>query len=311
MKHFLWVEKYRPQSVEDCILPKEIKKIFQDIVNQGIIPNLLLCGGPGMGKTTIAKAMCNELGCSYMVLNSSDERGIDVLRTKMKAYASAKSMDGSRKVLILDEADHLTPDAQAAMRGFMEDFSPNCSFVLTCNYKNKIIDAIHSRCSTVEFSIKSSQKEKVVIDAYKRLSFILKSENITFSPEVLGQVIVKHFPDFRKTINELQKFASNSGAIDEGILSSFRDVNFSSLFSSLKDKNYTKTREWVLNNSDMDQATLYRAIYDNIKDYVDQQSLPQIVVILAEFSYKSSFSVDPEICTLACLVEIMTNVKWR
>lgn len=311
MKHFLWVEKYRPQTVADCILPSSIKKIFQDIVSQGNIPNLLLCGGPGMGKTTIAKAMCNELGCSYMVLNSSDERGIDVLRTKMKTYASSKSIDGSRKVLILDEADHLTPDAQAAMRGFMEDFSPNCSFILTCNYKNKIIDAIHSRCSTVEFFIKPACKERVVIDAYKRMSHILNSENIKFSQEVLGQVIIKYYPDFRKTINELQKFSSNCGEINEGILANFKDANFSSLFGALKDKNYTKAREWVINNSDMDQASLYRGIYDNIKDYIDQQSVPQVVVILAEFSYKSSFSVDPEICTLACLVELMTNIKWR
>lgn len=311
MKNFLWCEEYRPQVVSDCILPSYIKKIFQGIVSQKNIPNLLLCGGPGMGKTTIAKAMCNELDCSYMILNSSDERGIDVLRTKMKTYASSKSIDGSRKVLILDEADHLTPDAQAAMRGFMEDFSPNCSFILTCNYKNKIIEAIHSRCSTVEFSVKAASKEKMIIDAYKRMSFILTKENIKFSPEVLGQVILKYFPDFRKTINELQKFASNCGEINEGILANFKDANFSTLFTALKDKNYTKAREWVINNSDLDQASLYRGIYDNIKDYVDQQSLPQVVIILAEFSYKSSFSVDPEICTLACLVELMTNVKWR
>ncbi len=311
MEHFLWVEKYRPNVVADCILPLHIKSTFQEIVNKGQIPNLLLCGGPGMGKTTIAKAMCNELDCSYMLLNSSDERGIDVLRTKMKTYASAKSLDGSRKVLILDEADHLTPDAQAAMRGFMEDFAINCSFILTCNYKNRIIDAIHSRCSTVEFSIQKTDKEQVIKDVYRRISFILNSEKVTFKPEVVGQVILNFFPDFRKTINELQKFASNNKEINEGVLRQFRDANLTSLFKSMKDKNFTQVREWVVNNSDADQQALYRKIYDSIGEHIAKQSVPQSVICLADYQYKANFSVDPEICLLACLTELMVNLIWN
>lgn len=310
MEQYLWTEKYRPRKVDDCILPDYLKNTFNEYVAQGNIPNLLLTGGPGVGKTTAAKAMCNEIGCDFMLINGSDERGIDTLRTKIKQYASSVSFAGGRKVIIIDEADYLTPEAQAAMRGAIEEFAINCSFIFTCNYKSRLIEAIHSRCSVIEFKLKNGEKVKMATALMKRVEGILEAEGVTYDKRVVAEVIQKHFPDYRRVLNELQRYATN-GSIDVGILAQIAEVTLKELVGFLKDKDFGAMRKWVGANSDMDHAKLYRAIYDNMYDILKPESIPQAVIILGDYQYKMAFVADPEINTVACLTTIMMECEFR
>jgi DNA polymerase III delta prime subunit len=309
MEHYLWVERYRPKKVSDCILPKEIKNTFQEFVNTGNIPNLLLTGGPGVGKTTIAKAMCEEIGADCIVINGSDERGIDVLRTKIKQYASSVSFSGGRKVVIIDEADYLTPEAQAALRGAIEEFSSNCSFIFTCNFKSRLIEAIHSRCSVFEFKIKNGNKVKMAAAFMERVEQILKLENIDYDKAVIAEIIQKHFPDFRRALNELQRYSVN-GKIDVGVLTQIADVTLKDLMICLKKKDFPTVRKWVANNSDTDHTKIYRKIFDGLSEYLKPTSIPAAVVVLAKYQYQSAFVADQEINLVACLTEIMVECEF-
>ena len=308
-EHMLWVEKYRPKTIEDCILPQSIKDTFQEFVNQKKIPNLLLSGTAGVGKTTVAKALCNEVGCDYIIINGSDENGIDVLRTKIKSYASSVSLSGGRKVVIIDEADYLNPNSiQPALRGAIEEFSNNCSFIFTCNYKNRIIDPIHSRCTVIDFKV-NGNKAKLAALFFKRVESILENEKIDFEKQVVASLITKHFPDNRRILNELQRY-SLSGKIDSGILAQVSDVQIKELISALKDKDFGSARKWVVSNIDNDPALIYRKIYDSLYDYLKPQSIPQTVLILAKYQYQSAFCADQEINLMACLTEMMVECEF-
>jgi DNA polymerase III delta prime subunit len=309
MEHFLWTEKYRPQTVEDCILPERLKAVFQEYVNQKQIPNLLLAGGAGVGKTTIAKAMCNEVGCDFMILNGSDENGVDTIRVKIKNYASSMSFSGGRKVVILDEADYLTPNAQAILRNAIEEFAENCSFIFTCNYKSKIIEPLHSRCAVIEFGLKNGEKQKMAAAFFKRITHILDTEKVEFDEKVIAEVVKKHFPDFRRVINELQRY-SKLGKIDVGILSQIGDISISQIVKHLKEKDFTSVRKWAA-TTDIDSTTFFRKLYDALYDIVKPQSIPQAVLILADYQYKQAFVADQEINLVACLTEIMANVEFK
>ena len=310
MEHLLWAEKYRPQKIEDCILPDTIKSTFQEYVNRKEIPNLLLSGTAGVGKTTVAKALCNEVGCDYIIINGSDESGIDVLRNKIKNYASSVSLSGGRKVVIIDEADYLNPNStQPAMRGAIEEFASNCSFIFTCNYKNRIIDPIHSRCSVIDFKINGS-KAKMAAVFFKRVEWILEQENITYEKDVVAAVITKHFPDNRRVLNELQRY-SVSGTIDKGILSSVADVQLGDLLKALKEKDFASTRKWVTNNLDNDPTKIYRKLYDGLYEVLKPNSVPQLVLILAKYQYQAAFVADHEINMIACLTEIMVDCEFK
>ena len=310
MQHLLWVEKYRPKRVEDCILPDTIKSTFQEYVNKKEIPNLLLSGSAGVGKTTIAKALCEEVGCDYIVINGSDESGIDVLRTKIKHYASSVSFTGGRKVIIIDEADYLNPNStQPALRGAIEEFSSNCSFIFTCNFKNRIIDPIHSRCSVVDFKI-NGNKAKMAAQFFKRVEWILEQEKIKYDKEVVAAVITKHFPDNRRILNELQRY-SVSGVIDKGILSNVTDIQLDNLVKGLKEKDFPVVRKWVTNNLDNDPARIYRKLYDTLYEQLKPNSVPQLVLHLAKYQYQAAFVADHEINMTACLTEIMVDCVFK
>ena len=307
----LWVEKYRPQKIEDCILPSELKQTFQQFVDNGECPNLLLSGSAGCGKTTVAKAMLEQLGCTYMMINGSEESGIDVLRNKIKNFASTVSMDGKRKYVILDEADYLNPQStQPALRGFMEEFSKNCGFILTCNFRNRIIEPLHSRCSTVEFLIPTEERPKLAGQFMKRVQTILKDEGINSNDKVVAKLIEKFFPDWRKVLNELQRYGA-SGEIDAGILVNISENSVKELISFLKNKEFTNVRRWIVNNLDNDPARIYRRLYDSLYDNLDSSTIPHAVIILADYSYKSAFVADQEINLLACMTEIMSQVKFK
>jgi DNA polymerase III delta prime subunit len=296
--------------VEDCILPESIKNTFLEYVNRKEIPNLLLSGSAGVGKTTIARALCEEVGCDYIVINGSDESGIDVLRNKIKNYASSVSFTGGRKVIIIDEADYLNPNStQPALRGAIEEFSLNCSFIFTCNFKNRIIDPIHSRCAVVDFKINGS-KAKMASQLFKRIEWVLKEEGVTYDKEVVAAVITKHFPDNRRILNELQRY-SVSGTIDKGILTSVSDVQLGELTKGLKEKDFAAARKWVTNNLDNDPVKIYRKLYDSLYESLKSQSVPQMVVILARYQYQAAFVADHEINMIACLTEIMMDCEFK
>ena len=309
MEHLLWCEKYRPAKVDDCILPDAIKSTFKDYVSRKEIPNLLLSGSAGVGKTTIAKALCQEVGCDYLVINGSDENGVDTIRVKIKNYASSVSLAGGRKVIIIDEADYLTPNAQAILRASIEEFASNCSFIFTCNFKNRIIDPIHSRCSVIDFKVNGS-KAKMANAFFKRVEWILEQEGITYDKEVVAAVITKHFPDNRRILNELQRY-SVSGSIDKGILGSVADVQLGALVTSLKEKDFASTRKWVTSNLDNDPAKIYRKLYDTLYELLKPNSVPQLVLILAKYQYQAAFVADHEINMIACLTEIMVDCEFK
>ena len=311
MEEFLWTEKYRPKKVSECILPDRIKKVFQEYVNTKSIPNLMLTGTAGVGKTTIAITMCEEIGLNHLFINSSEERGIDTLRTKIKGYASTVSLVGGRKVIILDEADYITPEAQAALRGAIEEFSNNCTFIFTCNFKSRLIEALHSRCSVIDFALLGDEKPKMAASFFNRISEILTKENITYEKNVLIEITKKYFPDYRRTLNELQRYSTN-GSIDTGILAQITSVrNIQDLIRYLKDKNFSDMRKWVVVNSDLDPARVYRKIYDSLYEYMKPESIPQAVVILAKYQYQSAFVADQEINLVACLTEIMIDTEMK
>ena len=308
---FLWVEQYRPKTVDDCVLPQNLKNTFKEFVDQGNIPNVILSGGPGVGKTTIAKAVLDEIGATYMMVNGSEESGIDVLRTKIKNFASTVSLEGGRKYLILDEADYLNPQStQPALRGFMEEFHKNCGFILTCNYKNRLIEPLHSRCSVIDFTIPKSEKPNLAMDFMKRVVGILQDENVEYDKKVLIEVIQRHFPDWRRILNELQRY-SVSGRIDAGILVDMAEINIKELMKFMKEKEFTNVRRWVVNNLDMDAVRLYRSVYDSLYTFIDPSSIPHAVCILAEYQYKGAFAADQEINTLACFTEMMARCKFK
>jgi DNA polymerase III delta prime subunit len=308
-EQFLWVEKYRPRTIKDCILPDSMKLMFQEFVDQDNIPNMLLSGTAGTGKTTIARALCEELGCDYIIINGSEESGIDVLRTKIKDFASTVSLTGKVKVVILDEADYLNPNStQPALRGFIEEFSNNCRFIFTCNYKNRIIAPLHSRTTVVEFKIEKDDKPKVAAKFFKRLTDILAKENVEYDQRVVAEVLNKHFPDYRRVLNELQRYSS-SGKIDAGLLVNVSDANMKELTSALKEKDFKKMRTWVVNNLDNDPAMIFRKLYDTLMTDVVQ--VPQLVLLLADYQYKAAFVADAEINLVACLTEIMAACEFK
>jgi len=310
MEHLLWTEKYRPQAVGDCILPDRLKKPFQEYVDQSNIPNLLLSGGAGVGKTTIAKAMCNEIGCDSLVINGSDESGIDTFRVKIKNYASSVSLAGGRKVIIIDEADYLNPNStQPALRNAIEEFAGNCSFIFTCNFKNRIIDPLHSRCAVVDFTLRNGEKAKMASSFMKRITKILKDESVEYDDKVIVELIKKHFPDFRRVINELQRY-SQFGKIDVGILSQLGDVPIEKIVGHIKDKNFGEVRKWGVTN-DVDSNTLFRKLYDALYEKLKPHSIPKAVLILADYQYKAAFVADQEINTVACLTELMVECDFQ
>jgi DNA polymerase III delta prime subunit len=308
---FLWVEKYRPQKIDDCVLPEALKKTFKEYISKGELPNFLLCGTAGTGKTTVAKALCNEIGAEYMFINGSEESGIDVLRTKIKSFASSVSLTDAKKVVILDEADYLNPNStQPALRAFIEEFSNNCRFILTCNFKNRIIEPLHSRCAVIEFKIDNAEKKNMLEGFFKRTRQILTQENIEFDPQVVAEMLTKYFPDFRRILNELQRY-SVSGKIDTGILVNVSEESYKSLIKFMKEKDFTEVRKWVGKNSDTDSVSLFRQLYDSASTIMEPVSVPQLILILAEYQYKAAFVADHELNNMAAMTEIMANCKFK
>ena len=308
---FLWVEKYRPKTVDDCILPDTLKKTFQEFVNQKNVPNLLLSGPAGCGKTTIAKAMLEELGCDYIVINGSMNGNIDVLRNEIRNYASAVSFTGGRKYVILDEADYLNANStQPALRNFMEEYSANCGFIMTCNFKNRIIEPLHSRCSVVEFKINKSDKPAMASQFHKRVLNILQEEGITYDANAVAALVMKHMPDWRRTLNELQRYSAN-GSIDSGILAGIDEASFKNLVDHLKNKKFSEVRKWAVENADIDISVLFRNFYDNASQYFEQDSIAILIMILARYQYQAAFVADPEINLCAAMAEIMGECRLK
>ena len=308
---FLWVEEYRPKTIDDCILPQSLKTLFTSFIQKGELSNILLSGPPGIGKTTVAKALCDQLNCDWIMINGSQEGGIDVLRNKIQNFASTVSLSGGKKVVILDEADYLNPQStQPALRGFIEEFHKNCRFILTCNFKNRLIDPLHSRFSTIEFRIANKDKPKLASKLFERAVYILKEHNIDYDEPVLAELIKKHFPDFRKLINELQRY-SVSGKIDAGILVNISDENLKTLLSHLKGKDFTEMRKWVVHNLDNDPVKIFRRIYDSMYEHLQPATIPHAVLIIADYQYKSAFVADQEVNLVACLTELMSQVKFK
>lgn len=311
MNEVLFVEKYRPHTIADCILPEEYKNTFQSYVDRKEIPHLLLCGGPGTGKTTVARALCDEIGCDYLMINGSDESGIDTFRVKIKNYASSMSLGGGKKVIIIDEADYLNPNSvMPALRGAMEEFAHNCTFIMTCNYKNRIIEPLHSRCAVIEFKLRKEDRPKMAMAFMKRATEILNNEKIPFDKAVLAEVVKKHFPDYRRILNELQRY-SVSGKIDAGILSSVADVSINELVSALKDQNFGAMRKWVADFGSDESSRIYRKIYDSLYDIMDKSTIPNAVVILAKYQYQDAFVADRELNLVAALTEMMSECQFN
>ena len=308
---FLWVEQYRPKTIEDCILPESLKSLFSSFIKKGELSNMLFSGTPGIGKTTVAKALCEQMNCDWIMINGSEEGGIDVLRNKIKNFASTVSLSGGKKVVILDEADYLNPQStQPALRGFVEEFHKNCRFILTCNFKNRIIEPLHSRFSNIEFKVNPKDKPKLASKLFERAIHILKEQNISYEDKVLVELITKHFPDFRKLINELQRY-SVSGSIDAGILVNVSDENLKTLVTHLKNKEFSDMRKWVVNNLDNDPVKIFRKIYDTLYTNLEPSTIPHAVLIIADYQYKSAFVADQEINLVACLTELMSQVKFK
>ena len=313
MSDFIWVEKYRPTTIDECILPKGIKKTFQDFVGRGEIPNMLLSGPPGIGKTTVAKALCHQLGADFYVINGSDEgRFLDTVRNNAKNFASTVSLtsDSKHKVIIIDEADNTTSDVQLLLRASIEEFSRNCRFIFTCNYKNKIIEPLHSRCSVVDFAINKRDKPTIAAEFFSRLNYILEQEKVETDKKVLAELINKHFPDWRRVLNECQRY-SVSGKIDSGILAAFSDIAVNDLIKNLKHKNFSEVRKWVVTNMDNDTSVLLRRIYDSLYDSLEHSSIPAAVLIIAKYQYQIAFVADQEINLLAALTEIMVECEFK
>jgi len=313
MSDFIWVEKYRPKTIEDCILPDNIKKTFKEFLNKGEIPNMLLAGPPGVGKTTVAKALCNELGVDFYVINGSDEgRFLDTVRNNAKNFASTVSLtsEAKHKVIIIDEADNTGNDVQLLLRAFIEEFAGNCRFIFTCNYKNKILEPLHSRCAVVDFSIRGKEKQQIAASFFQRLNFILEQERVETDKKVLIELINKHFPDWRRVLNECQRY-SVSGKIDSGILAAFSDVAVNDLIKNLKAKNFPEVRKWVNSNMDNDTSVLFRRIYDSLYESLVPNTIPAAVLVIAKYQYQMAFVADQEINMLACLTEIMVECEFK
>lgn len=310
IEQFLWMEKYRPRTINDCVLPKKIKKVFKDYIKKGELPNFLLCGPAGTGKTTAALAMCDEIGADVLFINASVDNGIDVLRTTINQFAATVSLTDAPKVVILDEADRLNATStQEGLRAFIEQYAHNCRFIFTCNYKSKIIAPLQSRCTTIDFIIPADEKDDIAVKFFTRANEILKLEGVEADPKVLATLIKRYFPDFRKTLNELQSY-STSGKIDVGILSSTSEEEYKKLFVALKTKNYGEARKWVAVNG-VDTSSLFRSLYDGASDLLEPSSVPQLVLLLADYQYKAAFAIDQEINTMAALTEIMSECKFK
>lgn len=311
-ENFLWVEKYRPKSIEECVLPMSLKSTFSDMVSKGEPQNLLLSGTAGVGKTTVAKALCNEMGCDWILVNCSEEGNIDTLRTKIRQFASTVSLSGdTRKVVILDEFDYSNANSiQPALRGAIEEFANNCRFILTCNYKSRIIEPIHSRCTCIDFILPPSEKPAIAAKMMERCSFILNQEGITYDKKILGQLIMKHFPDMRRILNELQRYGV-SGTIDVGILSSVAESEIKSLMVALRNKDFASVRRWAALNAESSPQDIFRKIYDSLTESLENQSIPEAILILAESQYRSAFVADQEINLVACLVQIMMSCAFK
>ena len=311
LEEFLWVEKYRPKTVEETILPVDLKAVFQQFVDQKNIPNLILSGSAGVGKTTIARAMLEQLECDYIVINGSMNGNIDTLRNEILNFASTVSLQGGRKYVILDEADYLNANStQPALRNFMEEFSRNCGFILTCNFKNRIIEPLHSRCSVVDFKIGKKDMAKLAMQFMKRVNIILETESIKYDKAVVAQVIQKHFPDWRRVLNELQRYAA-TGSIDSGILANMQEISIKELVDLLRDKNFTEIRKWVASNIDLDQNEIYRKLYEQASNFLEATGVAQLVLIVAKYQYQAAFSANPEINLVACLTEIMKDCEFQ